>query len=540
MKALTLLYDYFDESARKYPDKDALIFGAERYIYSDIYKRVNLLADILVNIGLQRQDRVLIYMDNSPEEVISFYAAMKAGGIFTIINSSVQFQKFSYIINDAKPAIIIADIRKKQIVKKAITTNTHSCCIIWVGAESITEEDHPYITEYLWKNIFTISALNTGDYESQYTHVNRCLDLDLAGLIYTSGSTGDPKGVMETHRNIISAAQSIIQYLENTPDDKILVTLPLSFDYGLYQVIMAFMFGGTIVLEKSFIFLSKILSLISKEKITGFPIVPTIVAMIFKTIDLRSFDLRCLRYITNTGASFPVDHIMKLRKALPHVQIYSMFGLTECKRIAYLPPDRIDDKPDSVGQAMPNCEVFIVDEDGKQVKPGEAGELIVRGSNVMQGYWNAPNLTAKTFKPALGFKENLLFTGDYFKQDSEGLLYFIGRIDDMIKSRGERISAKEVEHIITQIEGITECAVIGVDDDILGQAVKAFVVPVPGTNMNTKEVVEYCSRNLEPYCIPKFVEFVDELPKTPHGKIDKKKLKKGKVNNEVLKKTMNK
>jgi amino acid adenylation domain-containing protein len=525
MNASVLLYDYFDESARKFPEKEALIFGDERYTYSDLYKRVNVLADVLVNIGLKRQDRVLIYMDNSPEEVISFYAAMKAGGIFAIINSSVQLQKFTYIINDAKPAVIIADYKKKNIVDKALKATNHECALIWIGADASARELQSNLDIYFWSSIFTVSALNTGNYEAQYTHVNRCLDLDLAGLIYTSGSTGDPKGVMESHRSMISAARSIIQYLQNTPDDIILNTLPLSFDYGLYQVIMALMFGGTVVLEQSFIFLSRVLNLIAKEKVTGFPIVPTIVAMIFKTIDLNSFDLRSLRYLTNTGAAFPVEHIKRLRTAMPHVQIYSMFGLTECKRISYLPPEKVDQKPDSVGKAMPNCEVFIVDEDGEPVRTGDVGELVVRGTNVMQGYWNAPKQTAKTFRPALGFSENLLFTGDFFKQDSEGFLYFMGRNDDMIKSRGERISAKEVERVVSQVDGVNECAVVGVDDEILGQAIKAYVSVVPGREKNKNHIMQYCAKNLEPYSVPKYVQFMEELPKTPHGKIDKKILK---------------
>jgi amino acid adenylation domain-containing protein len=525
MNAPVLLHDYFDESVRKYPGKEALIYGDERYTYSDLYQRVNILADVLVNLGLKRQDRVLIFMDNSPEEVISFYATMKAGGIFAIINSSVQLPKFTYIVNDAKPAVIIADYNKRKVVNNALKACNHHCLIIWVGADESARRSHDNSNTYFWSCIFTFSALSSGDYEAQYTHVNRCLDIDLAGLIYTSGSTGEPKGVMESHRSIISAARSIIQYLENTPDDIILNTLPLSFDYGLYQVIMALMFGGTIVLERSFIFLSRVLSLIEKERVTGFPIVPTIVAMIFKTIDLDSFNLNSLRYLTNTGAAFPVEHIKRLRKALPHVQIYSMFGLTECKRISYLPPHKIDEKPDSVGKPMPNCEVFILDEEGEQVKTGQVGELVVRGTNVMQGYWNAPKQTAKAFRPALGFSENLLFTGDFFKQDSEGFLYFLGRNDDMIKSRGERISAKEVEHIINQFDGINECAVVGVDDDILGQALKAYVSALPGVELTQKQIIEYCAKNMEPFSVPKYIEFMEELPKTPHGKVDKKILK---------------
>ena len=525
----TLLHDYFDESVRKFPQKEALIFEDQRFTYSDLYHQAHTLADQLIDMGLVRQQRVLIYMDNAPAMVISPSAILKGGRAFTIINSAVPVQKLSYIIGDCQPSVIIADSRKKQIIGKALANQPFSCQLVWTGSDIDHPVNYPGLKQWQWNELVHFPPSENRTYQTH--QFARVLDIDLAGLIYTSGSTGDPKGVMESHRNIISAAQSIIQYLENTPDDILLNTLPLSFDYGLYQLIMSMMFGGTLILEKSFIFLSRTLKIIQEEKVTGFPIVPTIVAMIFKTIDLKSFDLNTLRYLTNTGAAFPVEHIKKLRALLPHVNIYSMFGLTECKRIAYLPPKEIDSRPDSVGKAMPNCEVFIVDENEKPVINGEKGELVVRGANVMQGYWNAPEQTAQTFREALGYREKLLFTGDYFQMDAEGFLYFLGRKDDMIKSRGERISAKEIENIINQVEGVNECAVIGVEDEILGQAVKAFVVPNPQITLKKKEILTHCANNLEPYSIPKYIEIIPEMPKTTHGKTDKKTLKQ---NNKLM------
>jgi amino acid adenylation domain-containing protein len=524
----TLLHEYFDISVKRHPNKEALIFEDQRYTYSDIYNQASLLAHHLIKMGVKRQDRVLIYMDNAPEIVISLYAILKAGGIFTIINSAVQVQKLSYILKDCRPSVIIAESKRQDRVLAAMEKAEVSPGILWTGPQKdlSTAEKKPASSH--WEEIFSADFMNQGVIQSASMLNGKILDLDLAGLIYTSGSTGEPKGVMESHANIIAAAHSIIQYLQNTPDDIILNTLPLSFDYGLYQVIMTLMFGGTLILEKSFIFLTRILSIIGREKITGFPIVPTIVAMILKTIDLKSFNLESLRYITNTGAAFPAEHIKKLRTLIPWVQIYSMFGLTECKRIAYLPPEYIDSKPESVGIAMPNCEVFILDEQGRKVRNGEVGELVVRGSNVMQGYWNAPEQTSRTFRQALGYREKLLFTGDYFRMDGEGFLYFLGRKDDMIKSRGERISAREVENILLQMEGIAECVVIGVDDEILGQAIQAFIVQKPGASMNAGAISRHCAAHLEPYAIPKHIKFVDQLPQTPHGKIDKKALKDAK------------
>jgi acyl-coenzyme A synthetase/AMP-(fatty) acid ligase len=288
---------------------------------------------------------------------------------------------------------------------------------------------------------------------------------------------------------------------------------------------MAFMFGGTVVLEQSFVYIHQVLDRIRYEKVTGFPIVPTIVAMLLNMHDIKKYDFSTVRYMTNTGAALPAEHIRKLRDLFPHVKIFSMFGLTECKRVGYLPPDQLDQRPSSVGKAMPNCETRVVDEEGNEVAPGETGELVIRGSNVMQGYWQDPELTDKAYHHGPYPASRTLHSGDYFRQDEEGFLYFLGRKDDMIKSKGERISPKEVEGNICRMDGVAEVAVIGLPDEILGQAVKAFIVPAPDAELTEKDVLKYCSQNMESFMVPKYIEFMDSLPKTPNGKIDKKQLK---------------
>ena len=227
-----------------------------------------------------------------------------------------------------------------------------------------------------------------------------------------------------------------------------------------------------------------------------------------------------------TGAALPVEHIRSLRRLLPHVRIYSMFGLTECKRVGYLPPEEIDNKPSSVGMAMPNCETFILDDDGNQLPPGQTGELVIRGSNVMQGYWKSPELTARTYRDREYPAGRRLHSGDYFHKDKESFLYFVGRKDDMIKSKGERISPKEVENNISAMDGVVEVAIIGVSDEILGQAIKAFIVPASGKELTERDVLRFCTQNMESFMVPKYILFMDELPRTPNGKIDKKRLEK--------------
>ncbi len=514
-----LVHEYLSQSAARYPEKTALVFESCAYSYSQIDSLSDNLAYNLIKLGVKRHDRVIVFGDNSAELIISVYAIMKAGGTFVLLNGSLKPPKLKYIINDSTPALIIADLRLKEVVNSALEGLDSKPEVLWLG----NIDNHNKNVFNFWNDF--ISDISITQQEILIERKLKIIDYDLATLIYTSGSTGEPKGVMSTHFNMISAARSIISYIKNTPEDKVLTVLPLSFDYGLYQVIMCFMYGGTIVLERSMLFPLELIKKIESEKVTGFPIVPTLLVMLLKMETLKNYDLSSLRYISNTGAALPVEHIKTFRNLFPDVKIYSMFGLTECKRIAYLPPEDIDRKPGSVGKAMPNCEVFILDENGNQVKPSEVGELVVRGSNVMKGYWNAEELTNKYYRDGWHQREKLLYTGDFFYQDEEGYLYFVGRKDDMIKTKGERVSPKELENILCSMDGISEAAVIGVPDELLGQAIKAFIVKSKDSSITEKDILRYCSNNVEIFMIPKYVVFTDSLPKSPNGKIDKKILK---------------
>ncbi|MGB4704325.1 MAG: AMP-binding protein [Candidatus Saccharicenans sp.] len=351
------------------------------------------------------------------------------------------------------------------------------------------------------------------------------LENDLACLIYTSGSTGKPKGIICTHHNMVAAARSIIQYLENTPDDIILDVLPLSFDYGLYQILMAFMFGGTVVLEPSFAYIQDVLEVIEREKVTGFPIIPSISAMLLKLKKFPARQLRSLRYITSTGAAWPVSHIRQLRERLPWVKLYSMYGLSECKRVSYLPPELIDKHPDSVGIPMPNLEVAVVNRHGKPVPPGRPGQLVVRGPTVMQGYWRERKLTDRVFRAGRYPEERWLHTGDLFRQDENGLLYYLGRRDRQIKSFGHRINLAEVEKAIASLNGVIEAAAISIADELGGEVIGVFVVMKKGAEFSEARIKQFCQKNLGPYKVPRHVWLVDSLPKTPNGKINYKELR---------------
>lgn len=513
-----LIHEFLQNSAQRFPDKVALKFQNEELTYREIDAKANQLAHGLISAGLKKADRVSIFLDNSPETVISLYGVLKAGGVFSTLSATLKAKKLEYILDNSDASFLISHWQKADIASIALSNNRSLTRVIMCGKSQARQGDTALLNDAVaWDAFIADHPCTPPD--------NNSIDIDLANIVYTSGSTGNPKGVMMTHLNMSSAASSIIQYLDNHESDIILDVLPLSFDYGLYQVIMAFMFGGTIILDKSFAYPYVVIDKIIREKVTGFPIVPTILAILLQLKNLEKYDFQHLRYISNTGAALPVHHIKHLRELFPRVQIYSMYGLTECKRVSYLPPEEIDNRPSSVGKGMPNEEVYIVNESGEKVGPGVVGELVVRGSNVMRGYWKSPEDTDRVLKDGLYPGEKVLYTGDLFRMDPEGYLYFVARKDDLIKTRGERVSPKEVENVLHEIKGVTEAAVIAVPDEILGSAIKAFIVANSKNDLTEKDVIKYCQENLESFMVPKYVIFVDSFAKTTSGKIDKKALK---------------
>ena len=501
--------EYLRASAARHPGKTALVAGGLRLTFADVDEASDRLAAALRERGVMRGDRVLVFMDNCAEAVIGLFAALKAGAVFSPINSSTKADKLAYVIGNCRPAAILAQGRLAGLARGALTEAASGALMFTTagapaGAQAIALED-------AIRDSAPIGAAKPAG-----------IELDLAMLIYTSGSTGFPKGVMMTHQNIDAAATSITTYLENRPDDIVLNVLPISFDYGLYQVLMCARVGMTLVLEKSFTFPQAILNRISEENVTGFPLVPTMAAILLQMRDLAPGALPSLRYITNTAAALPPAHIERLQALFPAARLYSMYGLTECKRCTYLPPEQLKVRPGSVGIAIPGTEAFVVDEAGRRVDAGETGELVIRGPHVMKGYWEDEAATGRALRDGPYPWEKVLYTGDLFRTDAEGFLYFVGRKDDIIKTRGEKVSPKEVENVLYALPGVREAAVIGVPDPVLGQALEAVLVLEPGIDLGPGDVIRHCTRNLEDFMVPKRVSFRAELPKTTTGKISRR------------------
>ncbi len=514
-----LVQEFLERSAEKLPSKGALIAGDHRITYGELNAAANRLAHGLRESGVEYSDRVAILLDNSLEAVISIWGILKAGATFLVINPTTKTQKITYILNNCRASALITHTSKLKTAGDSISQTPSLKAVVMAGKPAPGKDpaEKSSLTVHAWTEFI--------DGQPGTPVENEAIDIDLAALIYTSGTTGNPKGVMLTHQNIVSASTSITTYLENVEEDIILNVLPLSFDYGLYQIIMASQFGGTVVLEKSFTYPYAVIQLLKKEKVTGFPIVPTISAIILQMKELKSESFEHLRYISNTAAALPEKHIRGLQEIFPGASIYSMYGLTECKRVSYMPPQELERRPTSVGKGMPNEQVFLVDEEDRVItEPDVVGELVVRGANVMKGYWELPDETAEMLKPGRYPWEKVLYTGDLFKMDAEGFLYFVSRKDDIIKSRGEKVSPKEVESALYALEDVIEAAVVGVRDDVLGEAIKAYVVLKSDSRMTEKEILAHCTRFLEDFMVPKYVELTGELPKTSSGKITKKKL----------------
>ncbi len=513
-----LVQQFLEDSAAAYPGKTALVCGGRRLSYREIDEESDRLAASLRMLGLRRREQVIIFLENSPEAVISIFGVLKAGGVFVLLNSGVKAPKLSYIINDCAAALLVTHHSKEAIVRQALQRAPSLRGVLWCGSALLSQLHSPPAgcAFVRWREALSAAPLTRDASRG-------VVDLDLATLIYTSGSTGEPKGVMSNHLNMAAATRSITSYLRNSPNDIVLSALPLSFGYGLYQVLATFFVGGAVVLEKSFAFPYRIVEKMVKEKVTGSPFVPTMFALLLQ-MDLSRFDLGALRYVTNAGAALPVPYIRRFRELFPEVAFYSMYGLTECTRALYLPPDEIDRRPGSVGIPIPNEEVFIVDEQGEEAPAGAIGELVVRGSHVAQGYWNSPELSARVFRPGRCRSDAHLYTGDLFRRDDEGYYYFVARKDELIKTRGERVSPREIEEAICAMKDVVEAAVTGVPDPILGQAIRAFVVPASGKTLRQEEVLRHCLRHLEPFMVPKYVEMRSSLPRSPSGKLDRKAL----------------
>jgi long-chain acyl-CoA synthetase len=512
-QSVRLLQEILIPNVLERPNKVALICENRRLTYAQIDDMSNRMANALIKNGVREGDRVLFYLMNSAELVVSIFAALKANAVFVGVDSANTFETLRYISADCGISSMVTYDQRAEAAARLLKEVPSLKFAVLVGSK----------TDGLGPDLLSFNSLQA-DFPPELPPQRR-IEGDLAYLIYTSGSTGQSKGVMVTHRCILFSIHGGMEYLDLSESEVHTSPLQLSFSPGINQMFQTFRVGGTLILEKSLAFPQVMLRRMEAERATGFAGVPTMLALLMQ-LDLSHYDLSRLRYMTSVGAALMPGLIRKIREKLPQTSIYSYYGMAEASYSLGLDPGQIDRRPASVGKPFPGTQAWIVDENGRRLGPDQIGELILRGTHVRSGYWNYPEGTAQRFRPGLIPGETVCQTGDLFRMDDEEYFYFVGRSDEIIKSGAKKVVPREIENALYSLDGVLEAAAVGVPDPILGHVIKAFVVPAEKARatLTAETILLHCKKTLESFKVPREVEIRDSLPKSSSGKIIKSKL----------------
>jgi len=487
------------ENVDRRSDAEAIVHGDERITYGALWSRIGAIAGFLRSRGLDPHDRVALLMENSVAYVATYYGVLAAGGAVVALNSATKAVDLLNWVSHSGARFLFVDGRHPELSAVVSGCRDKVEIISFGGSIEGVGDGGKIFSE--GNSDFSMASVKAED---------------LAAIIYTSGTTGQPKGVMLSHGNLSANVQSILEYLKLSERDRIVNVLPLYYSYGNSVLHTHLAAGGTIIFEDNLVYPHRVVQRLVSEKATGFSGVPSTFALLLSRVKLEESDLSGLRYLTQAGGPMPPAVTERLRRAVPHAQVFVMYGQTEATaRLSYLPPERLEEKMGSIGIAIPGVELQVRLENGSPAGDGQVGEIWARGANVMSGYWRDPETSAKVLS------DGWLRTGDMAHRDADGFLFIQGRQSDMIKSGAHRIHPKEIEEAIAELDGIAEVAVVGIADDILGQVIKAFVVARPGIKLDVMQIKAHCQRRLAAYKIPKQIEFVTELPRTASGKIKK-------------------
>ena len=517
----TLVHHLADLTDDISSDGIAIIHKNQSWSYSQISEMISRQAKAFSAINLQKQQRAAIFLPKQIETVVSFLAISRAGGIFVPINPLLKAAQVGYILGDCNVQVLVTSNSRLKGLTETLACYPDLHTIVLVDTN--VKDNHQALSD---KRI-----LNWGEFlklSSEKENLPLIIDADVAAILYTSGSTGKPKGVILSHRNIVAGAKTVAEYLKITSDDRLLAVLPFSFDYGLNQLMSAFLKKACCILM-DYLLPRDVVKAVSKEMVTGLAAVPSLWIQLAQLEWPKEINNH-LRYMTNSGGKMPKSVLIALRNSVPNSDFFLMYGLTEAFRSTYLPPDQLDNRPDSIGKAIPNAEVIVVREDGSLCSPHEPGELLHRGSLVAMGYWNDPAGTTERFKPlpsliqGIPSPEIVVWSGDTVTMDEEGYLYFVGRKDDMIKTSGYRVSPTEVEEIIYASGLVSEVVVLGAPDSQLGQIIVAVVTSEKSQHIDTKLIISICKKKLPGFMVPAHIEVLSFLPKNPNGKIDRNRL----------------
>jgi acyl-CoA synthetase (AMP-forming)/AMP-acid ligase II len=521
-----MLHEILTKKARTNPDAPAVIQGRRRVTYADLERNASKIASFLARSAMRKGDRVGLFSKNSPDYIAAYIGIQRAGGISVDINFQDSVHEVKTILNHCGISILIVEHSYAAVAAEAVKDTPSLTMFIEIerqpGGTPSSKAKVPTHVRYLTLG----DVLGEGE---EHRAPAALTGSDIASIVYTSGTTGRPKGVMLSHDNYLANARSIIEYLHLCERDKVMVVLPFCYSYGKSLLTTHLMAGGTLVLENSFMYPNTVFDKMVEEGVTGFAGVPSTFAILLNRSNIRNYRFPELRYVTQAGGAMSPQHARELCAVLPETKVYIMYGQTEATaRLTYLEPEELLKRAGSIGKAIPGVQIDVVGEAGVPARDGQEGEIVATGKNIMAGYWNDPEQTGKVLK------EGRLFTGDIGRKDGDGYFYIVGRRSDMIKSGAHRISPKEIEEVILEMNEVHEVSVVGIPDEILGEAIRAVIVLKEGFQPDGKKVQRHCQTKLASFKIPKEVFFTLELPKTSSGKIRKFLLKDRDLTGETV------
>jgi long-chain acyl-CoA synthetase len=507
-----LVHDFLEKQALENPKKNAVWCSGEWWNYLKLDSVSNSVANYLQGAGVKRGDRVALFLNNSIEYIVFYFGVLKAGAVAVSLGTDLRTEGLAFCLINSDAVVLVGDMRLSRFLLPAVQNAPLIKEVIFTGDVSSVTAEFKDRTLCMFSEI-----LAKGD--SRKPRV-QCIDLDLAEIVYTSGSTGEPKGVTLSHLNLVANMHSIVEYLHLTSSDRQMVILPFYYIYGKSLLLTHFLVGGSVVIDNGFMYPNTVLKTMFDMEVTGFAGVPSTYAVLMNRSSVRDMRFPTLRYLTQAGGAMAPSLQIEVAGVFAPASLYIMYGATEAApRLSYLEPEKLESKLGSVGKAVPNVELDIHDKEGRSLPPEETGEIVARGSNIMRGYWKDLSATEKVVR------NGYYYTGDLGKVDVDGYFYIVGRSRDIIKVKGFRVSAKEIEEILLENESILEAAVVGVNDPLLGEAIKAFIVLRAEKYVSVGEIESSLMKQFPAYKVPKVIEIRSSLPKNQFGKIMKNELK---------------
>jgi long-chain acyl-CoA synthetase len=512
---MQLFHRVIANNANRYPAKPAIILDGQATSYQALQKRADDIASVLPMLGIVPGDRVGLYAPISTDLIAAFLGLLQAGAITAATHHTLSRSKLIHQLKHSGARVLITNCTDD------LPGLMDEVGLEWVLLTVPSEVAMPRVIQL---------ADVIATYQDKKSAAVPLLADDPerpTSIFYTSGSTFNPKGVLVNHRIMLAACDRVTDYLQNAPDDRVLSYSTLASDYGVYNVMMPLYAGATSVIESRAAGSAEdVLAVVEREAVTAMHVFPPVFFLLANAGPHWQGRVGGLRYISSSGQALHRRHIQRIRAALPHVRIFSNYGLTECKRVSYLPPEEIDRRPTSVGQPLPGVSVYLIDEQGRYIdQPGQVGELLVTSDFLMLEYWDMPEANASAFIHDRFGHSRLYRTGDLFKRDAEGYLYYVARKDDVFARNIWNVNPREIEQCLASHPAVAEVLVVPVADESAGHVPKACVVLDPDhCETSEQALLDYCKARLDWHMVPSQWVFLDALPKTDSGKFSAKGL----------------